>query len=315
MKHIFITLVLFCSASAMACGIHQFKVPLNQRGFYNPAAVCPYCQGSMYFATGAFAGINSNDLGMFVTLGHDGNNSLHGAWDMTYSYSSGTDNSLRSYSTRYAWKQDVGSWALAGGMRASYYNYSMLLVTPESYVAKSSRNCFNFDAGIMVTDQRGFYAGISILNLHQPTLTMQFELPGQTQYYDVKTKRTYVASTGGLVNLNRHFDLMLDASGSVTSDNGCVRPSAMVRYHRHLAIGSAVTVQSDGKPVYEVQGGYTSTSFKWLSGIAFSDEGPVVETGIVVRFGVQRWRVTKIQGDCISIPTPEPRTTEFTPED
>lgn len=254
-------------------------------------------------------------MGYFVSLGNDGDNAIHGAWDITWSRSSGTDNTLDAFSTRYAWKQKIGTWALASGIRASYINYTMLYATPDNYIAKSVRTSFNFDAGLMITNQEGFYAGISALNLTEPVFEMKFEWPGQTTIYSVQTKRTYVAAAGGLVNLNRHFDIMLDASASFSSEGKCVRPSAMIRYHHHLALGAALTTDSRSQPIFELQGGYTSTSFKWLNGIAFTAQGPVVETGIVLRFGVERWRVTKIQGDCVSLPVPEPKKSEFSPED
>src|ERR1044072_4183429 len=181
MKYIFTSLVVFCAATAMACGIHQFKMPLNQRGFYNPSALCPYCKGSMFFATGAFAGIHSNEFGMFATIGNDGENSLHGAWDMTYAHGSTDYTSTTALSSRYAWKQPIGSWMMAAGMRASYINYSQLFTSswsaiPEMEVVRAKTSFWNFDAGMTITNQEGFYAGVSVLNLNEPTITMQYEL-------------------------------------------------------------------------------------------------------------------------------------------
>ncbi|HTF03008.1 MAG TPA: hypothetical protein VK826_03250, partial [Bacteroidia bacterium] len=174
---------------------------------------------------------------------------------------------------------------------------------------------FNFDAGVMVTDEKGFYAGVSVLNLLQPKLVFGFESPGTTEIYSLQTEQSYVAATGGLVGLNRHFDLMLDASASVSRGVQCVRPSAMVRFNHKIAIGSAVTIDSGSEPVYEVQGGYTSTPFKWLNTVSFTANGIVVETGVVVRFGVQRWRVTRLPVPCTTTPIPEPPRTEFSPSE
>lgn len=321
MKYIFLTLVLFLSAVATACGIHQFKVPLNQRGFYNPAALCPYCEGSSFFATGAFAGARTNDVGMFVTLGNDGDNTLHGAWDLSYSYMSGDDNSIRSFGTRYAFKTYIRSWALAAGLRTSYNTYTMLLPTAENFVANAARSCFSFDAGIYVTDQHGFYIGISALNLHEPFLEMKFETPGGSEYYEVRTKRTYTGSVGGLVTLTHKIDVMLDASAATSNGNYSARPSFLARYKYHWGIGSAVTLSDDQSPVFELQGGFTSTPFKWLAGVAFTEQGPVIETGMVIRFGldtgggIRNWRFTRIDGRCVSQPIKSPKKTEFWKED
>lgn len=315
MKYIVTTLIFLAGFAAYGCGIYQFKVPLNQRGFYNPAAICPYCHGSMFFSTGAYVGKNTNDLGMFVTLGHDGDNATHGAWDFTYSNARGNDYDANVFSSRYAWKQRIGFWTLAAGARFSFMKYSMWLITPENIIARSSAPGYNFDAGVMVTNQEGFYAGISVLNVPQNKLNMKFELPGETLVAEIESERAYNAAIGGLVNLNRQFDVMLDASGSVDQTEKTIRPSVIFRYHRKIAFGAAVSAQSGVDPVFEIQGGYTSTSFKWLSGIAFAVNGPVIETGIVLRFGVERWRITPIEGECVSLPIPEPKKTEFSPED
>lgn len=319
MRYIFLSIVLGMSVAGAACGIHQFKVPLNQRGFYNPAALCPYCEGSMYFATGAFAAPRINDIGMFAALGNDGDNATHGAWDLTCSYLSGENNSTRSFSTRYAYKMYIGKWALATGMRAAYNTYSMILATPESYAAKSSRNCFSFDAGLYVTNQEGFYAGVSALNLHEPSLAMKFNLPAGDEYYYVQTKRSYTASVGGLVTLSRKFDVMLDASGNYSDEGSAMRPSFMMRYKHHIGLGGGVTLAEGESPVMELQGGFTSTPFKWLAGVAFTEQGPVIETGLVIRFGVEtgrgNWRLTRVQNRCVAQPIRVPKKTEFFKED
>jgi hypothetical protein len=311
MKHIALTLLLFISAAATACGIHQFKVPLNQRGFYNPAALCPYCEGSSFVATGAFAGIRSNDFGMFVSLGNDGQNRSHGAWDLTWSSASGDNIGVSAYSGRYAWRQPIGTWVLAAGVRASWVKYSVTIVAPDEIIARGERNCFSFDAGMMITNQRGFYAGVSVTNLHQPTVLMNLR-PAAEGTYVIKTERGYTATAGGLVNINRLFDVMLDGAVSYSGNTACARPSVMLRLHRKFAFGAAVTAIEREQPVLEVQGGYTSTPFKWLTGIAFTSDGPVIETGIVARFAVQRWKVRPLDRPCVALPVPEAPRTEFT---
>lgn len=310
MKHIALTLLLFISAAATACGVHQFKVPLNQRGFYNPASLCPYCEGSSFIATGALAGIRSNDFGMFISLGNDGENLLHGAWDLTWSSSSAENMEVSAYSGRYAWRQPVGTWALAAGVRASWMKYAVTIAAPDGIIARGERNCFSMDAGMMITNQRGFYAGISVTNVHQPTVLINLR-PSKEGTYTIKTQRGYTASAGGLVNFNHLFDVMLDGAFSYSGNVACVRPSVMLRLHRRFAFGAAVTAVEGEQPVMEVQGGYTSTPFKWLSGVAFTPEGPVIETGIVVRFAVQRWRVRPLDRPCVALPVPEPPRTEF----
>jgi hypothetical protein len=115
MKSKFLLIATLLNGAVFACGDHLFKLALNQRSFYNPAAICPYCRGSVFFATGLnFIPGSNNGVGMYYAFGNDGPGLFNCPWDISYSAIRTAQNHIDAYSFRSAFAFQAEKWKIAG---------------------------------------------------------------------------------------------------------------------------------------------------------------------------------------------------------
>lgn len=323
MKIKFTFLLLLFSLAALACESHLYRLSLNQRSFYNPASLCPYCKGSTFAAAGFNFMPAQNQYGYFFSLGDDGENRLHGPWDFTFGQSIMTDTSFTNYSLRYAWRQDIGAhWKLAAGLRASFVQYQSqkfqveddIGPEPLSYLVK--KNYADMAAGLMLTNTKGFYFGLSVQHINKPALYLK-DVNGNS--VQLVADRNYSLMSGTVVKLSNKYDLLPDLNAMYWKNNLLAQPGCLLRYKHHASIGAGVMLCKNEAPQMDIRGGYTSSVFKWLATVSFTEDGVITETGIVYRFGVKHWRLRKISdpctgGTCAPVqPVEPPKKREFDP--
>lgn len=293
-----LTLVLSLLAlSAFACSDHLYRLALNQRSFYNPAALCPYCKGSSFISAGFTRETYTENGGFFFALGNDGLNRVHGPWDYSFSHSEDEAMKVNGYALRYAWMQEFGKWRLAGGIRVSYFDLRIKTFLEEQSSADIHANLWDLDAGAMLTNTKGIYIGISAQ--HLPNSEIKTKGP-QEQQVSVSMKRNYALMTGAVIPLKGKFDLMTDANAMYDGENFAVQPGTMLRYNHSLALGGGMLMEQNAFPQFELRGGYTSARFKWLFTAAPAKQGWCVETGLVFRFGYFRDRFALIS-NCANV--------------
>ncbi|HET6992686.1 MAG TPA: hypothetical protein VFJ43_15235 [Bacteroidia bacterium] len=306
MKFKFLFTALLVSGSVFACHDQRFGLALNQRSFYNPASLCPYCKGSTFLASGLnfMPGIK-NDYGMYYAFGNDEDNIIHGPWDIAYSTSKTSDSYSSAFSLRYAYAMQFGKWKAALGMRGSFY--SMRHANPDPGLENSmlSAKLFDSDAGIMVTNQKGLFIGISMLHLGSPGKIVHTE-NGMAQV--ISTEQTLNVMGGYTQKISDQWDVLPDLSFMNNKTESVLEPGAMIRFKHHYALGTGVTFASNDAPSYEIRGGYMSSKFKWLTSAYQTPQGWSVETGIVWRF----WFTQECDGGvCTPKPNPWKKLDDF----
>lgn len=270
---------LLAAAPLFACSDHIYRLALNQRSTYNPAALCPYCGGSS-FASG---GINSGPAGTgyFFSAGNDGDNLVHGPWDISYTHVKSPMYKSNTLALRYAYQFDIGSWHAAAGVRASRLFVQQQVVegaTTNTY----KTGCYDFDLGFMVTNLRGFYAGVSVLHLLNPVKNLTTE---SGLNYRIEADRSYVLVAGTAQDIGGPFDIMPDIALVYGNNETTMQPGLMLRVNRKFGAGAGVIVGEGRQPLWELRAGYTSSVFKWICSFSPSPQGWTSETGVVVRFG------------------------------
>jgi hypothetical protein len=305
MKTKFTLVVVLLSALAYACSDHLYRLALNQRNYYNPAAMCPYCKGSVFAGTGFSFTPNTGASGYFFSLGDDGENRLHGPWDLACGRDFQPNIDATAYSFRYAWRQSLGTWRLAGGFRASYTQMSYRISWNSETFLPAASSVFHsryidLDGGIMLTNQQGFYVGISALHLTQPVIKSSDAAGNHSQ---LSVKRDVVLMSGTCFPIHGKFDALPDLNATYDGSIYSAQPGLLLRYNHTAAIGGGVSFVKGETAQFEIRGGYTSSTFKWLGTVAFTPGGVVYETGLVVRFGVNAHNgihfIEKIDNPCV----------------
>ena len=291
--------------SLFACNDPRFGLALNQRSFYNPAALCPYCHGSTFIASGLnfLPGIK-NEHEMYYAFGNDENNILHGPFDFSYSTMKSQEASTTAFSLRYAYAIQFGNWKAAIGMRASHYSIHESVKNTGATDANFSSKLFDSDAGIMVTNEKGLYVGISLLHLGSPEKTTAAE---NGISHSIAMTQTLNVMSGYVQKINDKWDVLPDLSFLNNKNESVLESGAMIRFMHHYSLGAGVTFASDDKVAYELRGGYMSSKFKWLMSASQSPEGWNVETGIVWRF----WFQQECNGACTPKPNPWKKLDDF----
>jgi hypothetical protein len=280
MKSRFTLALFFITATTFACHDQHFGLALNQRSFYNPAALCPYCKGSTFMSTGlSFMPGVKNNSGYYYAFGNDEENFIHGPWDLSYSQMKSADISTNAFSMRYAYALQMGNWRAAIGMRGSFYSIH------GNGDAHFSTKLFDGDAGIMMTNQKGMYFGMSMLHLGSPSKTIRNE-SGIT--YAVELPQTFNLIGGYVQKLNTNWDVLPDVSFMTNAAETVIEPGAMIRLKHHYALGGGVTFANDENAAYEIRAGYMSSKFKFLASACPSSEGWTLEGGITWRFWVKQ---------------------------
>lgn len=292
--------------SLFACTGQRFGLALNQRSFYNPAALCPYCQGSTFFASGMnfFPG-TKNEFGNYYAFGNDDNNVLHGPFDFSYATTNSSGTSSKAFSFRYAYAIQFGNWKSAIGMRLSHFSIRETQknagLTDEHYKSK----LIDADAGLMLTNQKGFYVGVSLNHLGSPEKITTGE---NGIIHAIGMNQTMNIMSGYVQKINSNWDLLPDLSFSNNKLESVLESGAMIRFIHHFSLGAGVTFASDEKVAYEIRGGFMSSRFKWLTSASQSPEGWNVETGIVWRF----WFSSECTGGaCTTEPKPWNKKDDF----
>ncbi|HLG03483.1 MAG TPA: type IX secretion system membrane protein PorP/SprF [Bacteroidia bacterium] len=296
MKSFLLLFVCILPFDAFACGEHVYRLSLNQRSYYNPASLCPYCKGSTFLASG-FSGLPAaGGNGYFLAIGNDGENRLHGPWDLGMARAQAEGVVVSSYNIRYAWQQKIGkTLRMAAGMRFSYLNISQEFSVSENVQDKFRFSTPDFDGGVMITDRRGFYAGFSVQHLGAPQKS--YSSPSGVRY-EFGMKRNYVAMAGTVVPIGRTFDLVPDINMLYDGTGYVAQPGCLFRLGGIVGIGGGITISGEAKPLYEIRGGITTSTFKFLGSFAFTPVGIAFETGLAIRFGVEKWRVFSIADPC-----------------
>src|SRR6478672_2509934 len=110
MKKHFLILAVFIYGAAFACHDQHFGLALNQRSFYNPAALCPYCKGSSFMSTGmSFLPGVKNNSGFYYAFGNDAENLVHGPWDFSWAQTCSSEITTKAFSMRYAFAFNVSA--------------------------------------------------------------------------------------------------------------------------------------------------------------------------------------------------------------
>jgi hypothetical protein len=270
------------TGSVFACNNPHFGLALNQRSFYNPASLCPYCKGSTFMATGMnFMPGTKNEYGMYYAFGNDEDNFIHGPWDFSYSTMRTPDTYSTAFSMRYAYSMQFGNWKAAAGMRGSFYRIHQTNPDPGLEKNMLSTKMFDGDAGIMLTNLKGLFIGVSMLHLGSPEKTVKTE---NGISVPISMQQTLNVMGGYTQKINTKWDLLPDLSFMNNKTESALQTGAMIRFKHHYAVGSGVTLSNDDKPAIEIRGGYMSSKFKWLSSATQTPEGWNIETGIVWRF-------------------------------
>lgn len=281
MKAKFLLFAVLLNGALFACNDHLFKLALNQRSFYNPAALCPYCKGSIFFSTGlSFIPGANNGMGMYYAFGNDGPNSIAGPWDFSYSAIRTTANHIDAYSFRYAYSVQADKWKIAAGFRESYYAIRENVLMSDATTQKYSTRMFDTDIGVMATNQKGIYVGISLLHISSPAKNSTNEF-GLSHTIEMPANLNIM---GGYVQrINKKWDALPDISMMHNKTESVAEMGGMIRYKHHFAAGGGVTFATNEPVDFEIRGGYMSSSFKWLVSAAPTADGWTIETGIVLR--------------------------------
>ncbi|CAN5844211.1 hypothetical protein BH11BAC7_BH11BAC7_28340 [soil metagenome] len=277
MKYPLTLALVMITAHIFACNNPHFGLALNQRSFYNPASLCPYCVGSTFMSGGlSFIPGSKDNSGFNYAFGNDAANFIHGPWDLAYAQMQSPGVTTKAVSMRYAYAMLVGKWKAAIGMRGSYYSIH------GNGDAQFSTKFFDADAGMMVTNQKGMYFGMSMLHLGGPTRAISNET-GIT--YSVALPQTFNAMAGYVQKINSNWDVLPDVSFLTNKTENVFIPGAMVRLKHHYALGGGMTFASNEHASYQVRAGYMSSKFKFLASASPGAEGWIIETGITWRFG------------------------------
>ncbi len=299
MKTIFsLTLTLF-TGYIFACNNPHFGLALNQRSFYNPAALCPYCVGSTFMSGGSsFIPGAKNISGFNYAFGNDADNFIHGPWDLSYSQMKTPEIKMSAYSMRYAYSMQIGNWKAAIGMRGSRYTIK------GNGDAQFSTKLFDADAGIMATNQKGMYFGMSMLHLGSPSRTIRNE-SGIT--YSVSLPQTFNVIGGYVQKISPAWDVLPDVSFLSNKMENVFIPGAMIRFKHHYSLGGGMTFASNEKASYQIRAGYMSSKFKFLASACPSPQGWTIETGITWRF----WFTQDCDGGTCTVVKPWKKVDDF----
>lgn len=287
MKTKFTILFLLFATVVFACEGHLYRLALNQRTFYNPAALCPYCKGSTFLASGFSLMPSDGAYGFFFSGGNDGENRLHGPWDISVSRAHSGSSTVNATGLRYAWRQDLGNWHLALGFRATVLDIKQFFIPGSDQSSLPApvpvrTNLFDADAGLMLTNQKGFYLGFSVQHLPAQSKILEGDYGTNVQ---IGMPRNYSLMSGMVIPIADNFDLMPDLNAMYYQDGFLAQPGCMIRHKHSTTIGAGVLLSENQTPQLDIRAGYTSAVFKWLSSVAFSPQGIILETGIVYRFG------------------------------
>jgi hypothetical protein len=294
MRPLLILLVTLFTAPVFACGDQFYRLSLNQRSFYNPAAMCPYCLGSPYLSYGINFTPGEYGRGQYASFGNDGPNLAHGPWDFTYANSRAEDFRANVYSVRYAYAQNidpVSTWKVAAGFRVSYFNihqdFEELNTSTNAIDKKEYRSrMLDVDAGAMLTNAKGFYVGFSVQHLGSPQQVVSNE-NGVTHL--IGLNRSYTIMAGHVQRITDTWDILPDAAFMKSDDETVTQGILMLRYLHHFALGAGAIFSNTQPAQFEIRGGYTGSNFKWLVSASPSLNGWSFETGVVLRF---------VQQDC-----------------
>ncbi len=299
MKYLLSFIFIFVIGTLSACHDNHFGLALNQRSFYNPAALCPYCKGSPFMSSGfSFMPGVKNNSGFYYAFGNDEDNFVHGPWDMSYSQMKSDHVKTNAFGIRYAYAKQMGDWKAAIGMRASFYHMQGI------DAASFSTKLFDGDAGMMLTNQKGFYVGFSVLHLGSPAKTINTE-NGIT--YAVSLPQTFSVMSGYVQKINEFWDVLHDLSFMANTTETVFQPGGMIRFKHHYALGGGMTFASNEKATYDLRGGYMSSRFKFLASACPTNEGWTIETGITYRFWIQ----SDCDGGICSVKHPWSRLDDF----
>jgi hypothetical protein len=299
MKKILSFVFLLLAGSIFACNNPHFGLALNQRSFYNPAALCPYCVGSSFMSGGlSFMPNVKNNSGFNYAFGNDAANFIHGPWDLSYAQMKTEGVTTQAFSMRYAYAMQIGKWKAAIGMRGSRYSIH------GNGDAHFSTKFFDADAGIMATNQKGTYFGMSVLHLGSPSRTILNE-SGIT--YAVVLPQTFNAVAGYVQKINVKWDVLPDVSFLSNKTENVFIPGAMLRYKHHYAFGGGATFASNDAATFQVRAGYMSSKFKFLASACPSAQGWTIETGVTWRF----WFTQDCDGGTCSVKRPWKKIDDF----
>jgi hypothetical protein len=282
MKTPFTIAFLLLILAGKACESHLYRLGLNQRSFYNPAALCPYCEGSSFVSAGFSANPQANWSNFYTAFGDDGQNRLHGPWDMSWSKGYSEESTVTAYSMRYAWNQEIGNWHLAAGFRAGWYSIMHQTGMPiENSNQRKRISTYDFDGGLMLTNLKGFYAGFSVQNIRNQNRVMNTENGNLIQ---LTIPRNFSLMAGSTVPLISYFDLMPELNAMYTQNQFVFQPGISLRFNHAFLIGGGMFLAQNQAPQFDIRTGYTSSAFKLIGSVAFSSNGIFYETGIVCRF-------------------------------
>ncbi len=277
MKLVLTLVPVLATMHIFACTNPHFGLALNQRSFYNPAALCPYCVGSTFMSVGSsFIPGAKNNSGLNYAFGNDADNLVHGPWDLSYAQMKTPELKMNVFSMRYAYAIEIGNWKAAIGMRGSHYSIH------GNGEAQFSTKLLDADAGMFATNQKGMYFGMSMLHLGGPSRTIRNE-NGIT--YAVELPQTFNAIGGYVKKINTTWDVLPDVSFLSNKTSTVFIPGAMIRYKHHYTLGGGMTFASNEKASYQIRAGYMSSKFKFLASACPSAQGWTIETGITWRFG------------------------------
>lgn len=239
-----------------------------------------------------------NNSGFYYAFGNDADNFIHGPWDLAWSEMRSAAVSTKAFSMRYAFAFNVGSWKVAAGMRGSHYKIH------GAGDAEFSTKLFDGDAGVMATNQKGFYVGVSMNHLGSPSKTIRNE-SGIT--YAVSLPQSIDVMSGYVQKLNEHWDVLPDMSFMTNSMESVFEPGAMVRYRHHYAAGGGMTFATNENVVYEIRAGYMSSKLKFLASACPTAQGWTLEGGLTWRF----WFTQDCDGGTCSVKHPFRKLDDF----
>lgn len=222
---------------------------------------------------------------MYYAFGNDESNVLHGPWDLSYNIMKAPGLESRAFSLRYAYAVQMGNWKAAIGMRGSYYCIKESYEIPGATTVHFSTKLFDSDAGIMLTNQKGLYVGISMLHLGSPEKSVNNE---NGTSHSISTVQTLNIMGGYTQRITDDWDVLPDLSVLNNKTESVLETGALVRFKHHYALGGGVQFVSNDKTAYKLRGGYTSSKFKWLVSACPAEAGWNIETGIVWRFWFQQ---------------------------
>jgi hypothetical protein len=239
-----------------------------------------------------------NNSGFNYAFGNDAANVIHGPWDLSYAQVKSADVTTKAFGMRYAYAMSIGNWQAAIGMRGSYYTIR------GNGDAQFSTKLFDADAGIMATNRKGMYFGMSMLHLGQPSKTIRNE---SDVTYSVELPQTFNMIGGYVQKINTDWDVLPDISFLTNKAENVLMPGAMVRYKHHYALGGGVTFVSGEEASYQLRAGYMSSKFKFLASACPSAAGWTIETGITWRF----WFTQDCDGGTCTVAKPWKKIDDF----